>query len=98
MTEKEAIMSDKELKLRMFNQGKDTFDDHAAAVAAFCVMNDLSLEKGYELAIEILGDELTILLKNGTYDEAVKNLEKIKREAESELMKLQSKMREAADE
>ena len=59
-----------QLKKKMLDEYRDILQEHAAKVACFCIENDIELEEGVELALEILGSYGRILLEEGIYDQA----------------------------
>lgn len=91
-------MSDAELKEKMFKGDKETYESQAASIAAFCLVHHIPLERGMEIAIDIIGDQILVLLKSGAYDKVEKRLEETERVAIEVLDRLQAKMREDFDE
>lgn len=90
-------MSDEELKERFLSLNRKEVETHAGAVAAFCVCNNIELEKGVEIAIDILGDQLKELLISGAYQRG-KVFYRTNKKRLEKLAEMMAAAEEAADE
>lgn len=86
-------MTDEEMKNKILHVNGEEIAKHAAAVASFCLAYDVPLEKGVEIAIDLLGDGLKVLISSGAIDMAEKYCKQIK----SELSELNEKLRAGSE-
>lgn len=63
-------MTDEEMKKRLMMINGEEITRHGAAIAAFCTAYDVPLEKGVEIAMDLLGDILKKLISSGALDVA----------------------------
>ena len=86
-------MTDEEMKKRLMMINGEEIVRHGAAIAAFCTAYDVPLEKGVEIAMDLLGDILKKLISSGALDVAEKYCKQIK----SELSELNEKLRAGSE-
>lgn len=57
-----------ELKREFYEKNKGIVANHGAAIMTFCVMNDIDISEGLEIANEIFALIATDIIKGGIYD------------------------------
>ena len=82
-------MTDEEMKKRIMLIDGEEIVKHGAAIAAFCTAHDVPLEKGVEIAMDLLGDVLKELISSGMLDVAERYCKQFK----SEMSKLNEELR-----
>ena len=86
-------MTDEEMKKKIMMINGEEIARHGAVIAAFCVAYDVPLEKGVEIAMDLLGDMLKTVISSGALDVAEKYCKQIK----SELSELNEKLRAGSE-
>ena len=86
-------MTDEEMKKKILMIKGEEMARHAAAIASFCVAYDVPLEKGVEIAMDLLGDALKVLISSGAIDMA----EKYSKQIKSELSELNKELRAGSE-
>ena len=86
-------MTDEEMKKRLMMINGEEIARHGAVIAAFCVAYDVPLEKGVEIAMDLLGDMLKTVISSGALDVAEKYCKQIK----SEFSELNEKLRAGSE-
>lgn len=86
-------MTDEEMKKRLMMINGEEITRHGAAIAAFCTAYDVPLEKGVEIAMDLLGDILKKLISSGALDVAERYCKQIK----SEISELNKELRSGSE-
>ncbi len=86
-------MTDEEMKKRLMMINREEIARHGAAIAAFCTAYDVPLEKGVEIAMDLLGDVLKELISSGMLDVAERYCKQIK----SEISELGKELRSGSE-
>ena len=73
-------MTDEALKRKLLEINGEEIEKHGAAIAAFCIANNIPLEKGVDFAIDCLGDILKQLIASGAIERGERYCKRIKEE------------------